>query len=94
MAASEGYINHYGAVRLRATGSGSLKLRLLSLSETKTSTLLPLTLSLASNIELTRKCNFQQPRASLEIKTTAIDEYFLISKVIIFFKPVAEGYPG
>jgi hypothetical protein len=92
--ASEGYINHYNSVRLRAKGSASLKMRLLSLDEIKTTTLLPLTIISVNNIELTRKANFQQQRAQLEIKTIAIDETFIISKIIIFAKPIAEAYPG
>ena len=91
---AQGYINHYGAVRLRLNGNGSLRLKLISLDGVIESTLLPLTMSSASNIEPTRICNFNQQRAQLEIKTTAIDERFFISKIVIYTQPVAENYPG
>lgn len=94
ISAGEGFINHYGFVRLRVTGSGNLKMRLLSLSETKTKTLTPLTMTSSTDKEITKKCNFTQQRAQLEIKTTEIDETFVISRIIVFIKPVAEAYPG
>lgn len=94
MAMSDGLINHFGGVQLRVKGSGDLKMRLLSLDEVKTKTLLALPIQTVTNKELTRISNFTQQRAQLEILTTEIDEYFEISKIIIFTKPVAENYPG
>ena len=94
MAAEEGYINHYGFVRLRVTGSGNLNLRLLSLSGTKKTTIPPLAMQSSTNIEVAKKCNFQQQRAQLEFKTTEIDEVFQLNKLVFFIKPVAENYPG
>lgn len=94
MASSSGLINHFGAVRLRVTGSGSLQMRLLSLDEVKTSTLVPLTMSTTTNREPVRLSNFNEQRAALEIKTTSIDEIFIISKIVIFTKPVAVEFPG
>ena len=89
----EEVINHYGAVRLRATGSASLKLKLYSLDEVKQSTLTPIILSSSNNIEPNRLSNFTQQRAKLEIRTTEINESFLISKIIIFIKPTAKSWP-
>ena len=94
IAAGEGFVNHYGAVRLRATGSASLKLRFTSLDEVRGSVLVPLTLSVTTNIELTRISNFTEQRSQLEIKTTEMDEFFSVSKVTIFTKPTAEAYPA
>ncbi len=94
MAKNEGIINHYGAIRLRINGSASLQMRLLSMDEVKTSSLLTVTIKSLTNDEPTRLCNFTQNRASLEIKTTLINEKFIISKIVIFVKPVATGIPS
>jgi hypothetical protein len=89
----EEIINHYGAVRLHATGFANLKFMLFSLDEVKTSTLLPIVLKAKNNIEPTRLANFTQQKAKLEIRTTEINEIFQINKVIVFVKPVAKSYP-
>ena len=92
---NEGFSNHYTAVRMRVTGSGSLVMTLYSLDDVNSLTLVPFTLSSTTNKELTRLSNFNEQRASLEIKTTAIDETFLINKIVIFHKPVTSGeFPG
>jgi hypothetical protein len=90
----EEVVNHYGAVRLRVAGSGNLKLRLLSLDEVRETILVPIVMADPNNIEPTRLSNFTQQRSQLEIKTTAINEIFHCSKVVIFIKPVATSYPG
>jgi hypothetical protein len=90
---NEEVINHYGAVRLRVTGSANLKLTLFSLDEVKISPLLPLTILSRTNIEPNRLANFTQQKAKLEIRTTELNETFKISKVIVFVRPVAKSYP-
>src|SRR5438874_1158272 len=89
----EEVINHFGAARLRVNGSASLLLKLFSLDETKSSTLLPLTLDTSTNVEPNRISNFTQQRAKLELRTTEINEFFEISKIIVFVRPVAKSYP-
>jgi hypothetical protein len=89
----EEVINHYGAVRMRVTGSANLQMTLFSFDETQSFTLLPVTIQSKTNIEPNRLSNFTQQRAKLMIKTTGLGESFLISKIIIFTKPVAESYP-
>ena len=89
----EEVINHYGAVRMHVNGSASLKLALFSLDDVKSSTLLPLVLQAKTNIEPNRLSNFTQQKATLEVRTTEIDEIFEISKIIVFVKPVAKSYP-
>ena len=93
-ATGEELINHYGLVRMRLNGSGNLRMRLLSLDEVKSVTLSPFVMEDPAYIEPTRLANFTQQRAQLEISTTAIDEYFVISKIIIFVKQTATSYPG
>ena len=91
---TEGVINHFGAIRLRATGSGSLKMKLLSLDDVNNNEMVSLTMSATTNRELTRLCNFSEQRAYLELKTVNKDEYFIISKIVVYTKPVASEFPG
>ena len=90
---NEEVINHYGAARLRVTGSGNLRLTLFSLDEVKIFTLLSLALKAKNNIEPNRLSNFTQQKAKLEVRTTEINETFQVSKIIVFVRPVAKSYP-
>ena len=89
----EELINHYGAVRMRVVGSGNLRMKLLSLDEVKSVTLVPFIMEDPAWKEPTRLANFTQQRAQLEISTTNINDYFTISKIVIFVKPTATSYP-
>jgi len=90
---NEEIINHFGAVRLRVTGSASLQMSLYSLDEIKQNVLASVPVVNTTNIEPNRLSNFTQQRAKLEIRTTAINETFLISKIVVFVKPVAKSFP-
>lgn len=90
---TEEVVNHYGMVRLRITGSGSFRMTLYSLDEIKSNTLATLSLSATTHREPDRLSNFTQQRASLDGRVIAIDEWFEISKIIIFAKPVAKSFP-
>lgn len=92
--ASEEVVNHYGLIRLRVNGLANLRMVLYSLDEVKSFILKPLVLASKSNIEPTKLANFTQQRAKLEIRTLEIDETFVVSKIIVFVKPVAKSYPG
>lgn len=87
-------ISHFSAVRIRVNGAGSLKLSLFSLDDVVSTTLVPLTMAATTNIVPTRLTNFQQHRASLEIKTTEIDERARINRIIIFVKEVFTEWPS
>lgn len=89
----EEVINHYGAVRLRAKGIGNLQLTLYSLDESLSTVLAPIPLQIVNNIEQNRLSNFTQQRSKLEIKTTNVGEIFVISKIIVFTKPIAKSWP-
>lgn len=91
---NDGSIHHFAAVRVRVVGSGNLRMRLLSLSEAKEKVIVPIEMETSTDIEPTKGTNFRQPVASLEMKTTAIDEYFVVSKIVIFAKVSATGRPG
>lgn|SRR5574340_117574 len=90
----EEVINHYGAVRLHATGAGNLRFTLSSLDDVKKKTLLPIPLIARNNVEPTRLANFTQQKARLEVRVTDINEFFQINKIIVFVRPVAKSYPG
>lgn len=87
------FITHFTAVRLRVEGTGNLKLKLMSLSDIYEQDLVPYAMT-TTNRQPTQLSNFNQERALLKIETTEINEYFEISKIMVFCKPVATGYPG
>lgn len=88
-----GEIIHFGAARLRVTGSGNLRCSLHSLDDIKNSILPVIAMSASTNKEPVILSNFSDQRGCLEFKTTAIDETFAISKIVIFVKATASGYP-
>lgn len=89
-----GDLIHFGAVRMRVTGSGNLQLNLHSLdAASNTSQLTSIVMEAATNRQPTTLANFIDQYGQLEVKTTAIDEVFEISKIVIFVRPVATGYP-
>lgn len=85
---------HVVGVRMRVTGNGELQMKLEGLDAVLTQDLIPFTMATVARIEPTRLANFQSQRIRLVIKTTEIDERFLIRRIIIFAKPVAVEYPG
>ena len=87
-------LHHFNTVRFRVKGSGNLQLALRSLDNIRSTSLTAIIMASSTNREPTRLCNFIEQRAQLEIKTTAINETFTISKIIIFVKPFATEYPG
>lgn len=88
-----GEILHSNAVRLRVTGSGSLNLTLKSLDEILENELIPITMEATTYKEPTQLANLESQRIMLEFGTTEINEYFTISKIIIFVKLVQTEYP-
>src|SRR3990167_6309161 len=85
-------ISHFNSVRMRVIGTGSLQMTLFSLQDVRSEVLVPFTMSLTTNIQPTRLANFIEQRASLEVKTTAINEYFRINRIIIFSRKFASSY--
>lgn len=90
---SVGEILHAVAVRMRVVGSGNLQIFLRSLDNIRNTQLTSHPMIATTNIEPTILANFQEQRIQLEIKTTLIDETFTISRIVVFVKPIAEGYP-
>ncbi len=95
-----GNIIHSAAERYRIRGKGLLRTRLLNQGEILSEenslryvNLDPINMNLKSNQEKTVLSNFQDQGIQLQFKTIHINETFNISKIILFTKPVAEGYP-
>lgn len=85
---------HIGGLRMRVVGSGDLRMRLISMDEIYEQTLVSLTMSAATNIQPVRLANFMQQRTQLEVKVTAINEYFKINRIIIYAKAIFTSHPG
>lgn len=88
-----GEVVHFGAVRYRITGSADFKSSLISLDDVITNALPDITLAATNSREPTILANFNQQRAYLQGKTTKINETFVISRIIVYVRPVASGYP-
>lgn len=87
-------INHYAAIRVRVNGLGNLRPTLYSLDNIITQTLVPLVMQSITDRQPVRLCNFQTQRASLELKTTALDEWFRINRIILFSKELYIDFPS
>lgn len=85
--------HHIVGVRARILGAGEMDYSLEDYSAVQTLNLVPLTMSTATNREPTVLCNFQSQRTRLIGKVDVIDEWFEISRIIIWAKPVAIEYP-
>ena len=87
-------IYHIAGVRLRVVGNGNLRMFFRSLDDVRSFTLLPLVMAAATDREPTRLGNFRSQRTQIELRTTEIDEWFNISKLIVFAKPSGTSLPG
>jgi len=87
-------IIHIGSIRIRAVGTGNLLLRLLSLDDILIQTLVPVPMTLTTDRQPTRLCNFMTQRASLEIKTSVLNETFKINRIILYAKEVYTEFPS
>jgi hypothetical protein len=87
-------ISHFTAVRMRVNGVGSLQLKVYSMDDIRSQVLLPLTLAETTNRQPTRLCNFVEQRAAFEGKTTEIDEWFKINRLIIYSNELWTSFPG
>lgn len=88
-----GELLHCGALRYRVTGSGVLRTTLRSLDDVRSATLPTHTLASVTNREPVILANFVEQRMQIEIGTTALNEVFKLSKLTVFIRPVATGYP-
>jgi hypothetical protein len=79
---------------MRVVGSGNLQMTLYSLDDIRSQTLVPFPLTATTNIQPFRLANFMEQRTALEVKTTLINEWFRINRIIIFSKPKFTMYPA
>lgn len=87
-------IQHFSTIRIRAVGAGNLKMKVWSLDDVKKKDLVSLTLSTASRIQPNRLVNFVEQRASFEIWTTDLDEWFRINRVTVYLKEIYTSHPA
>lgn len=87
-------ISHFNAVRMRIVGTGFLKLTFFSLQNVRQQSLADLNLLEVTNISPIRLANFIEQRASLQIETHSINEYFKINRIIIYSRDFASEYPA
>ncbi len=93
LARLSGDLLHFNAARLRVNGNGALQQKLYSLDDVNNTSLPDIAMATLTNREPTVLTNFTEQRAYLDLRTTEINEWFVISKIIIFIKPVSTGYP-
>lgn len=87
-----GEILHFVGVRVLCTGAGILRPTLVSLDDVHTFTCPTFTLAATTNREGTILTNYTDQYGQVELRTTAIDEVFKVSKIIVFVKPTAAEY--
>ncbi len=87
-------IYHCNAIRLRLKGSGNLRSTLYSYDEVESDALEPIVMSANTNIPPTALANFKQVQMKLKLETTAIDEIFNVSEILVYIKRVEQSYPG
>lgn len=87
-------IQHFSATRIRVVGSGNLRLAVYSLDDVRSKTLVPLPITPTARIIPTRLVNFVEQRASFELKTTEINEFMKVNRIVIFIKEIFTSYPG
>ncbi len=86
-------IQHFSHVRLRVTGNGVFRMTMYSLDDVRSKVVPTLTLASTTRFEPTKLTNFVEQRVSLKFETTAIDEYFKLTRLIIFTKEYGSEYP-
>jgi len=93
-----GDIIHTVGVRYRVKGVGSFQTRLYNMGEVddnslKFKNLDNITLGAKKNREKTALANFQDQGIQIRFRTVFFGELINLSKISLFYKPVAESYP-
>lgn len=87
-------ILHCTGVRLRVIGSGNLDMTLNSLDNVRSFPMIALPMTATAERELTRLGNFKSQRIQLTFSVNVLDEYFKVSKIVLFAKSSGTSYPG
>ena len=90
----DGQLLHITGVRLRVVGSGNLDMVMSSLDDVYSTSLMPLALASSNNREPTQLTNFVQQRVKVRIGTNEINEWFNISRMMVFVKTFGTSFPG
>ena len=87
-------IIHYTGIRLRVVGSGNLIPTFYSLEHVSSQQLVPISMLSSTDRQRIRLANFITQRATLELKTTVINERFKIHRIIIYAKELYTDFPS
>ena len=88
-----GELLHFNATRIRVVGEGNLKQAFYGFDDINSEELNESTLTSTAGPELSTLANFRDQHGQLEVSVDTIDEWFTISKLTIFVKQLASGYP-
>jgi len=93
-------ILHTTAIQMRVTGSGNLDSRLIGLYEEDldvelppTQDMVPIPMQTATSRLAQLLANFEEQYTQFEVSVDTIDEYFFITRITLYVKPVAVEYP-
>lgn len=88
-------VSHFAAVRMRCVGDGLLTMTMYTLDDLDPVELIPFTLSETTSREPLRLMNYKHQRAYIEIATNdEINDFFKVSRIILFGKQLWTEYPG
>lgn len=87
-------ISHFASIRIRLNGTGNLQMKIYALDDMREKVLNPFVMAEKARIIPTRLVNFSEQRASFELKTTNMDDYFRINRIVVFMKEMYTSYPG
>lgn len=84
---------HVGAVRVRGYGNGTVNLRLIGLGNIEEQELASAILDDFTHRPFTILANFIQTRAQVELKTTELGDLMIVSRIIVYTKPIWTSFP-
>lgn len=87
------FINHLGLVRGTFTGEGDLLVTAFSSDQVAFKISAPITLLEATDRYVETLSNFKKQKIQIEFAVDVIDEWFRVSDIIAFIKPVESSYP-
>lgn len=88
-----GYLSHYGSLRLRISGSGTLLTNLYTEDSSTVSALANTTLAASPNYDVTLLSNVINEKCMIELKTTAANAWFSVRRIDLFAKTLWSGRP-
>lgn len=86
--------SHIAGVRYRVRGAGVLRTTLYSDDEVLSKTLGTITMATSPGKQPFMVTNFMAQRTKLRFETTAINETFRISRIVVFMKPTYTMMPN